>query len=139
MENNFFSFDYQEGFQRHSSAQSAKHEAIRAIEEYRDHDSGLWHDDVKNVCWGIIFPMMAPISDIKSKHLFSLSEDLGFKLHDNMEDALNVLLMYDGSIYGMIMEKSTETDKRAATQEDYDSGIHSDIDIIVDYNLVAPE
>lgn len=135
MENKFFSFDDSEGFQMHPSAQAAKNEALRAIDEYRDHESGIWYDDVKNVCWGIIFPMEAPIPHITSKHLFSLSEDIGFKLHDNIDDAIKTLFMYDGSIYGMIMEKSTETDKREATPEDRDRGI----DFIIDYNLVAPE
>lgn len=135
MEKTFFSYDDSEGFQRHPSAQAAKNEALRAINEYRDHESGLWYNDVKNVCWGVIFPMTPPAPHITSKNLFSLSEELGFKLHDNIEDATNTLFMYDGSIYGMIMEKSTETDKREATPEECDRGI----DFIIDYNLVAPE
>lgn len=50
----FFSYDENQGFERHETAAAAKADAESALEMYRDDAGDGWSDEVGRVCWGLV-------------------------------------------------------------------------------------
>lgn len=62
----FFSYDADNGFERHETEAQAKAAARVQLGIYRDESSidGGWDDDVEQVCWGVIVERTRPVPQI---------------------------------------------------------------------------
>ena len=57
----FFSYDENQGFERHETAAAAKADAESALEMYRDDACDGWPDEVNRVCWGFVLGIVSEV------------------------------------------------------------------------------
>lgn len=54
MNDKYFTYDPDQGFETHPTADEAKQSAEDCLDYYRDNAGDGWGEDVQNVCWGVL-------------------------------------------------------------------------------------